>query len=274
MSRRRRRLLGGGESYDADAQAYFDAVALAGGTLDDTYKTNINDYVVALKAANLWTKFDRLWLFANADSIAALMCLKSLEVATPINAPTFTAGQGYAGNGSTSYLNTGFIPATHGVNYLQDAAAIGLYCRDNPGGIGNWRDMGCDATAGGPSLQLLARFNDNTADGAINNAPGGFVAAAAASSIGLWLLTRTGAGAVRLDKDGASFATGTAASNGRPNNEMLLCAYNASGSAGTPNPGAFTPRQYSLAFIGGAFSGAESAAFDTCVDTLKTAIGF
>jgi hypothetical protein len=249
-------------SYDEDAQAYFDAA----GVTNETYLDAINQFILDLKAASLWTKFDRLWILANEDATAALTCIKSLETMTPINAPTFTAGQGYAGNGTSSYLDTNFAPDPDGVNYLQNAASIGLYSRTS-GGSG--RDMGCAEPNPDPTLQLLAKFDDGNVYGWINSA-NDFTAVANADASGLYLLTRTAAGATRVDRNGSSIQTATAASNGRPAASMALCCVNDLGTG----PLGHTTRQYAMAFIGGAFSAPESTALDTCVDTLKASIGF
>jgi hypothetical protein len=255
-----------GNSYDADFQAWADTVLL----VDDAYIVPINQFYLDLKAASLYTKKDRLWLTANKDATAALTCLKSLAVMTPVNAPVFTSGRGYAGNGSSSYLNTGFIPSTHGVQYLQNSAHIGFYSRTSGG---TNRDMGCDSSGGGPTVQLIANFGDNAAYGRINSAAT-LITVANANASGLFSVSRTGAGALSLYREGLPIQTGATASTGRPNNEMLLCCINNAGTAGSPSPTAFTTRQYALASIGAGRNDAEEAAYKTCVDTLKAAIGF
>jgi hypothetical protein len=41
--------------FDADAQAFFDRVTAAGGTLSATEKTAVNTLVVTMKADGTWT---------------------------------------------------------------------------------------------------------------------------------------------------------------------------------------------------------------------------
>ena len=100
-------------AYDADAQAYFDAVPNA---YDDTYKGYINTLVTTLKSDGNWTKLDRLWLFANTTTGNAIIDLKALASATLVNAPAFVADQGYTGDGSTSYINSNYTPTNATIN--------------------------------------------------------------------------------------------------------------------------------------------------------------
>jgi hypothetical protein len=242
-----------GSGFDADAQAYFDEVSLS----DVAYTVPINQFVLDLKAASLWTKFDRLWVLANKDATAALTCLKSLQTATAVNSPTFTAGQGYAGNGTTSYINTGFDPSTHGVNYTLDSAMMTLYCRSatNPGV--SQREMGRTGGGGGEA-ELLCRFDDGSAYGNANNGNGLFATAAVANSQGLYTISRTANNLQALYKAGSSIATSSTASTALPNG----------------SPSALSPRQIGLAGLGGEFDGTETGNWNTSVNTLRTAIGF
>lgn len=90
----------------------------------------INALVVALKAAGAWGRLDVLYVMAAADAQAAGLNWKdSAYPLTPVNAPTFTADRGYTGNGSSSYLTTGFDPsaAPAGMVLAQNDACIGVY---------------------------------------------------------------------------------------------------------------------------------------------------
>jgi hypothetical protein len=53
----------------------------------------------------------------------------TLYTLTEIGTPTWTANQGYTGNGSSMYLKTNFIDSTNGVNVTQNSNFIGVYTR-------------------------------------------------------------------------------------------------------------------------------------------------
>lgn len=247
--------------YDADASAYFAAA----GIISDPYLSGINQFVIDLKTANLWNKLDRIWLFANQDAMAAITCLKSHSAASLVNSPAFTIGEGFAGNGSTSYINTGFIPTIHGIQFSQNSASLTFYSRTS-GGSG--RDIGAFATTGSHSAQLIANFGDNTSYLELNGPQASFASAANANASGLYMGVRTGANAVAIYKNGTSIASGSIASTGMPNRPIFIGAYN---DGGANNP---TGRQFALCSFGSGFDSSQAALFSTFVNALKTTIGF
>lgn len=107
----------GGASFDAATTAWVAAVVGNGGTVSAGRQTIVNDLIVGLKADSVWTKFDRLPIFAAENQPSALTDLVSLTLMTAAAAPTFTVDRGYTGNGSSSYVNSNFNPFTSGVNW-------------------------------------------------------------------------------------------------------------------------------------------------------------
>src|SRR5690606_35810663 len=88
----------------------------------------INTTITNLIAAGLWPKLDVLYLLAAADEQAARLNWKNpgTFTCTAVNSPTFTADRGFAGDGSTSYLDTNFnISSASGRLYEQNSAHIG-----------------------------------------------------------------------------------------------------------------------------------------------------
>jgi hypothetical protein len=112
---------GGGFTFDdADAEAYVAAMDVEP---DDTRKGVIDDFFVGLKTDSLWAKIQWISLLAAHDAQAARINGKTpSEVASAVNSPTFTADQGYTGDGATSYLDTGIagtaVTATDGSLFI------------------------------------------------------------------------------------------------------------------------------------------------------------
>jgi hypothetical protein len=98
---------------DPDYQAVLDYATLQGYTLPSAGQQALqNQLVVDLKSAGVWSKLDTFAVFAtDGDSDFALIDWKRLSLYTAFNSPTFTANQGYAGNGSSAYIDTGFQPS-------------------------------------------------------------------------------------------------------------------------------------------------------------------
>jgi hypothetical protein len=249
-------------SYDEDAQAYFDAVSLS----DETYLDGINQFVLDLKAASVWTKLDRVHLRANKTATAAQTCIKSLAISTAINTPTFTAGQGFTFNGSTQCLDWEWAPAD-GTNWALNSASFGGFIRTAPA-TGNEVPFGC--VSGANQNQLFFGFPDaNSFYATVNNPDALTVTTTHGGRTGFWHINRSAAGAVQAYKTGSEIDTGTTASDSVTTTDMLEGALNNSGT-----PASFFTGQIALSFAGASLNSTEAAALATAVAALKTAIGF
>ena len=115
-------------SFDADYQAVLDYGTLQGYTLPSGGQQTLqNDLLVALKAAGVWSKLDTFANFAtDGDSDFALIDWKRLSDYTAVNSPTFTADEGFTGNGTSSYIDSNFDIST-GTNYSLNSASRVMY---------------------------------------------------------------------------------------------------------------------------------------------------
>jgi hypothetical protein len=106
--------------FDADYQAVLDYATTQGYTLPSAGQQALqNQLVVDLKDAGVWSKLDTFAVFAtDGNSDFALIDWKRLSQYTAVNSPTFTTNGGFEGNGTSSYIDTNFNPATSGVNYI------------------------------------------------------------------------------------------------------------------------------------------------------------
>lgn len=62
------RVMGGGGGFDADAQAFFDRVTTAGGTLTTTEKNATNQLVLDMKSAGIWTAMKAVYPMVGASA--------------------------------------------------------------------------------------------------------------------------------------------------------------------------------------------------------------
>ena len=123
--------LGGGKSWDSDLVTYISGLAtpLSSGQL-----TLLNNFILALKSGlsiiNLSDAFDVMYILANETAEAALRNLvKRSHDATAVNNPTFTALEGFTGNGTSSYIDTNYNAATQAINYTLNTCSYGLYLK-------------------------------------------------------------------------------------------------------------------------------------------------
>lgn len=121
---------GGGLVFTTEANALFAAMTTP-PTL--VRKILINSTIVSLMASGAWALLDVIYGHAAADSQAGRLNWKNpaLFTATTVNGPTFTADRGFTGDGATSYLTTGFNPATAGGNYTLNTAYMGRWSLTN-----------------------------------------------------------------------------------------------------------------------------------------------
>ena len=116
-----------GESFDADYQAILDRATTLGYTLPSaSVQVKQNTLLTSMKADGVWAKLDVFYVFAQ-DGGSAFATLNwknpNANQSTLVNAPTFVSNQGFTGNGTSSYIDTNYNPATQGVQYTQNNAS-------------------------------------------------------------------------------------------------------------------------------------------------------
>lgn len=91
-------------------------------------------FIKDLKAAGIWNLLDILYVFAtDGDEDFACINWKSPGnfSCVPTNSPTFTTDQGFTGDGDDAYLDTQWIPNSHGVNYTVESPGMFLHINNN-----------------------------------------------------------------------------------------------------------------------------------------------
>ena len=120
--------------YDADAQAFFDRVTDAGGTLSVTEKTATNQLVLDMKSAGIWTAMRAVYPMIGASAAACAQNLKSASFTGTFTSGWTFASTGVTPNGTSAYMNTGFNPS---VQLSGTSAHASLYPRTSlTGGYG------------------------------------------------------------------------------------------------------------------------------------------
>jgi hypothetical protein len=219
----------------------------------------ISDHIVQLKADGVWALLDTYYVMAAHHEQASRLNWKSPgDFTLTVNGDmTFTTDRGWQGDGSTGYLDTGWIPATHGVNYTLIDASFGVYSRTNI--QNNGIDMGIrfsidtDETnlSTWPLTDSQSRYRIS-----ISRVSGKQVIWTDTNSIGFRVARRSSASAMQAIVNGSQVAQNTSSAASQLNNlSFFISARNEGGTAGD-----HTPRQYASAFTGAAMSEAQHAA--------------
>ena len=257
---------GGGVSYEAEALTYFAAMSVAP---DDTRKGHLNTLIASLKTAGVWAKLDGLYIMAAHDAQAARVnAVNPASVATANGTITFTTDRGYAGNGTTGYLNTGFNPTTApSPKYARNSAHMGAWSRTavNAGAeIGVACGLGTPATA-----QILSNVFGSSR---VYTNNGNSVIAFANSPTTHICWSRTGSNTAPYYSNAALQGTDVNGSVVLANAEFLISAQNQS-TTGTVTPGAYCQNQIMFTHFGQSLSGAEVTAMYNALSAYKTAVG-
>jgi len=140
---------------DVDAQAFFSRVTAAGGTLSATEQTAVNTLVVSMKSAGIWTAMKAVYPMVGASAAACAQNLKSSSFTGTFTAGWTFASTGVTPNGTSAYMNTGFIETT---NSTLNNQHISVYLRTNL--IGLQCDIGCENSATAQS-NIYSNYNNN-----------------------------------------------------------------------------------------------------------------
>ena len=247
-------------AYSASATAYFNQVTSNGGSLTNAEKTYINTFITALGTD--FAEFDRLWIHGLSNSVAARTSLANptSTMITAVNSPTFTASQGYTGNGTSSYLNTNFIPNTNGVKYTLNSASAGIYLRNI--NVGTVTDLGSNHTSffqifadRGASAEVYINDGGTSTGGAITNAKG------------LTVGQRTAINVQKLIKNGTVITTNTSVSIGLSALNVYLLCRNNNGAAQL-----YSVNQMAMSFLGSGVI--NQSTLYTATQALGTSIGW
>lgn len=254
----------GGE-YEAEAVALFARFTTPPTA---TRKGIINTLIKALKDGGIWTKLDAFYVMAAADAQAAQRNWVADQFnLTLINTPTFTTDRGYAGNGSNSGLNTNFNPGTaSSPKYVQNSAHASITNRTSRAGA-DLLQAGA-AVGSNFSVGMATRSSANTAAFRANMTSSNSVSGANTENAGRYIVSRTGATASALYKNGTSIGTSSISSVAPPNAAIYLGGYNSAGTL-------FLPSSDQLAHfgVGAGLDATEAAALDAALSTYLTAVG-
>jgi hypothetical protein len=236
-------------------------IAAASVAPADLRKGYIARFIGALYAASVWTKIDVMWVLAAHDEQFGRLnwITPGTYTATVVNSVTFTADRGFAGDGVSGHLDTGFAPATHGVQFQRDNAHIGVYQRTG-GGNGNEPFSANNASlrhtvAGGTGTSTRSVLNSSTQ---INGPAGG---TQPIHGMG----RRNDASNVSILRDGAQVtAPSSAASTALQASNMRI---------GVRGSGNFVTHQVAAAHMGAYLDDTEAAALYSAMHTYMVALG-
>jgi len=251
------------EGYEAEFQAVYDDWTTPP---HDTLAVKLNTMVKTWVDGGQWAKLDVMHIYAihtdgAAESLVDWINPGVQADATNVSATTFTAYEGYTGDGSADYINWNWNPNDDGSNYTQNSASMGGYARldiDEVGRLFGSRDAS--------QRVILSPRQSNTAYWQINNASE--ETDASANATGMWIVVRTASDASALYRNGSIVDSDTDASVGLPSVDVYSLSYNSQGSSAQEST-----NQIAMDFAGGSLTEEDITAITDGFKTYMTSNG-
>jgi len=250
---------------DTDAQAFLLAI----GNSDAVIQNAINQLVLDLKAASLWTKMQAIYPLVGGTATAHKFNLKNPVDSDAAFRLVFAGGwthsaTGALSNGVNGYADTKYIPATHGGS--ASSIHMSYFSRQNTSGA--FLEMGVAGNSGlGTNVgQLYIAPNLSGSTYIAVNMSGNQVISGL-NTQGYFVTARTDASNMQLYKNGALVTNATGTPNSASNYPIFLGGRNNNGTADV-----FTNRECAFATIGDGLNGTEVAALNTIIQAFQTTL--
>lgn len=267
----------GGMSVDvinvpSDTSLWVSAVIANGGTVSNTRRALVDNTIVNLKAYGLFTKIDRLWLFAAENQPSALTSIinPGLGLATNINNTTFTANLGFTGDGGTGnsmYIDTNYNLVTNAINYSLNSAHHSFWMLSVTEASGVNTNL--DGVYDGVNLTDLITDVSPGIIGRVNSPSEDIPGAGTDGYRGHWLANRSSATQGQLYFNGSLVGVNNALSpGGVPAHRMFILARNNFG-----NPALWTAGPVACFSIGGSLDATEARNFRGVLRGYLSAVG-
>lgn len=246
--------------YDVDAAAYFARMAVQESA---EFKTAVNTFVINCKADGVWELLDRFYLGATNQVSNSLYCLRNAGKSFSYQGSgTFTPDKGWAGDGSTGYIDFGEVPNAAGNQYALDSASFGVYCNGSPEtGTGNFWHLGMN---GNGRVRLTARVSGQQEGGRVNSSSDDTNIRVSTTRTGLRSASRVNNTNAKYFYGGALSAD-VAKASASPVSALNITLLR--------NDTSYCPDQIAAGFSGGGMTEAQMADLCSHITTLLTALG-
>ena len=168
---------------DADAQAYVNRVYNAGGSLTNTEANAVNQLVLDMKTAGIWTSMKAIYPMVGSSAAACAQNLKSSSFTGTFTAGWTFASTGVTPDGTSAFMNTG-------VNMLNDLSQnnshISVYSRTNVDNFGSM--IGIYSSPFTNSIMMYPNYGGQAYTNMFSN--GGGNSTVTTNTLGLRILSR------------------------------------------------------------------------------------
>ena len=241
---------------DADATAFNTAA----GITDATQKAAVNQLVLDLKAASIWSKLDAIYPFVGGSATSHKYNLKNPADSDAAFRISFAGGWTHAStgatpNGTTGEGNTHWIPNT---DASTSSLSFGAYLR-NDDKSGTYQIYGVFST-------YFVQHNLSS-DNMFSGSAGNLITTSNTTTKKLFVHSRTSTTQSNDYQDGSGIGSETTSVGGLPTIEFFLGSRNRGGYSDF-----FDGHEYAFAFLGDGLNGTEVTALTNAVNTFETTL--
>ena len=254
-----------GGGFDPNAEAFITAA----GITNPTQQNAINDLVLDLKAASIWTKFNALYPIVGGTAASHKFNLKNPLDTDAAFRLVFSTGwthssTGMLPNGTSSYADTFLTPST---NLSLNNTHLSYYSRSDIN-ILNQYEIGSSSLSGVAQYCLLILRDNNLMYSAINVAQGNAASSSNTDSRGLFIANRTASNILNGFRNSTKLINSTNASSVLPTAKISIGALNNNGTIGF-----YSQKQCAFSSIGTGLTDTESQVFYQIVEKYQVALG-
>lgn len=257
----------GGIVYDADAQAFFNRVTTAGGSLSNTEKTAVNQLVLDMKSYSIWSKMKAIYPMVGASSAACAQNLKSSSFTGSFSTGWTFASTGVTPNGTSAYMDSGLVPSSQ---LTANSTHISYYSRTNTT-TNNGVELGVWDTGYNNGLELATYRNSSFITDktySFLNSTLGRISAGSQNSQAFFIASRTASNNAFVRRNNTTIATlTTTTTTVLSSNNIYLGGSNDFGT-----PASYSTKQCAFASIGDGLDATESSNLYTAVQAFQTTL--
>jgi hypothetical protein len=263
-----------GSSNDADAQAFITAA----GITDATQQSAVNQLVLDLKSANIWTKMKAIYPIVGGTATTHKWNLKDPRDLDAAFRLTFATGwthssTGMTPNGTSAYADTFLIPSTV---LTSNSNHISYYSRTNIAQASV--EIGCQTDSpSGVDTRALYQYLRYTGDGyalSVTNSDANRLNLTNTNSLGFFIGSRTSNVSLKAYKNNSLIGTQTAISHGTQSSiSVILGAFKRKEVSLPETTSLYSTKQCAFASIGDGLTDAEASNLYTAVQNYNTTLG-
>jgi hypothetical protein len=252
-----------GVAYDPDAQAFFTASGLTGATNLNA----VNQLVLDLKAASIWTKMKAIYPFVGGTASLHKWNLKDPQDTDAAFRLVFLGGWTHSSNGATpngvnARADTFLVPNTI---LTQNSTHVSYYSRINSNlteieiGASNGPNASDDKLVLEIRTAGITYYNINSTTTYISHSD--------TDSRAFYIGNRTASNVVNGWRNSSKLATGTTASTTPSTAKVYLGAFNRTSSVTL-----YSTKQCAFSSLGDGLTDTEAGNFYTAVQTFQTSL--